>query len=143
MTTRETYGARPIACAVRAALAALVTGAVVASAAAAASPAAPPHSYKVGKRILLGRAKTICVIEGKWASGEPFRYEGWDSCAKLTVTPAKLGDYKDWPARGGKGALTVADIPAGAETIEVSNGASSVLVFRDAHGETRDVLIRD
>ncbi|HEY0027419.1 MAG TPA: hypothetical protein VGC35_06075 [Allosphingosinicella sp.] len=125
-----------------AALATLLISPVMTPAAIAArEPAA--RTFKVGGRTLEGRAKTVCVIEGKWADGEPFRYEGWDTCNELQVSSASLADYKDWRPRGGEGSLTVADIPQGAETIEISNDFSSVLVFRDRDGEMKEVLIRD
>jgi hypothetical protein len=37
----------------------------------------------------------------------------------------------------------VADIPRGAEVLEVSNSYSSVLLFRDKGGEMREILSRD
>ena len=125
-----------------AALAALLISPVVPTVAAAA-PEPAAHFFKVGGRTLEGRAKTICVIKGNWADGEAFRYEGWDTCSELQVSSASLADYKDWKPRGRRGSLTVADIPAGTETIEISNDFSSVLVFRDRNGEMKEVLIRD
>jgi hypothetical protein len=122
-----------------AALASLLISSVV----AAAAPEPAARKFKVGGRMLEGRAKTICVIEGSWADGEPFRYEGWDTCKELRVTSASLTEYKDWRPRGRKGSLTVADIPPGTETIEISNDFSSVLVFRDGNGEMQEVLVRD
>lgn len=109
----------------------------------AAAPEPAARAFKVGGRTLEGRPKTICVIEGKWADGEYFRYEGWDKCSEMRVSSASLADYKDWEPRGPKGSLSVADIPPGAETIEISNDFSSVLVFRDRNGELQEVLIRD
>lgn len=122
-------------------LAALFMGIVPMTAAQAAKPAT--HNFKVGGRTLLGEPKTVCVIKGTWGDGSLFRYEGWDSCQKMRITAASLAAFKGWKPRGRKGDLTVADIPAGSEVMEVSNDFSSVLVFRDRNGETREVLIRD
>lgn len=123
-------------------LAALLVSPVV-STAADAAPKSTIRAFKVGGRTLQGSPKTICVIEGKWADGEHFRYEAWDTCKEMQVTSAKLADYKGWEPRGRKGSPTVADIPPTAEPIEISNGFSSVLVFRDRDGEMKEVLIRD
>jgi len=120
----------------------LLTGAGLPIAAAAA-PKATAHVFKVGKRPFQGRPKTICQIEGKWADGQPFNYDAWDTCKKIMVKAASLAEYKDWAPRGRKGALTVSDIPAGTEVVEISNDYSSVLVFRDRRGNVQDVLIRD
>lgn len=125
-----------------AALVTLLIGPVVTSVAAAA-PEPAARAFKVGGRTLEGRPKTICVIEGKWADGSPFRYEGWDTCNELRVSSASLADYKDWEPRGRRGSPTVADIPLGTETIEITNDFSSVLIFRDRNGEMKEVLIRD
>jgi len=115
----------------------------LASSVAQAAPRAKPHIFKVGKRSFEGRAETICTIEGRWADGEYFRYQGWDACAKMRISSASLANYKGWAPCGRKGSLTVADIPPKAETIEISNDVSSVLVFRDQNGIMQEVLIRD
>lgn len=130
------------------AAAALATGLVglLVQASASASVAAPTAAqkvFKVGKRSFEGRPKTICVIEGKWTDGGGFRYEAWDTCKAMTVSAPSLATYKGWAPRGPKGAPTVADIPAGSEVIEISNGHSSVLVYRDGRGDLQEVLIRD
>jgi len=121
----------------------LLTGAGISTTAAAAAPRAAPHMFKVGKRSFQGSPKTICVIEGKWADGQPFSYDAWASCKEMTVKAASMANYKDWAPRGPKGALTVADIPAGTEVIEISNDYSGVLIFRDRRGNMQEVLIRD
>lgn len=127
----------------RAALLATLLISPVVTSMAEAAPKSSAHTFKVGSRTLQGQPKTICVIEGKWADGEPFRYEGWDTCKEMQVSSASLAQYKGREPRGRKGSPTVADIPPGTETIEISNDFSSVLVFRDADGEMQEVLIRD
>lgn len=127
-------------------LAAASIGLVVMTAtvtAAAAAPPAPSSTFKVGEQTFHGRAKTICQIEGKWADGQPFFYDAWDSCAEMKVNPASLADYEGWAPRGPKGSPTVADIPQGSEVIEINNGVSSVLIYRDRRGDIREVLVRD
>jgi hypothetical protein len=101
------------------------------------------RTFKVGSRALSGTPKTVCIIEGTWRDGTTLRYEGWDTCRKMSVRAASLADYKGWKPRGRKGALTVADIPPEIEVIEIGNEFSSVLVFRDRNGDTKEVLIRD
>lgn len=111
--------------------------------AAVAAPATAPRTFKVGKQTFVGRPKTICEIEGKWSDGEQFTYTAWDTCAEMRVHAASLADYGGWAPRGRKGSPTVADIPTGSEVIEISNGYSSVLIYRDRRGDIQEVLIRD
>ncbi len=111
--------------------------------AAVAAPSAVQRVFQVGKRSFEGSPKTICVIEGKWTDGGAFSYEAWDTCKAMTVSAPSLAAYKGWAPRGPKGAPTVADIPPGSEVIEIGNGYSSVLVYRDRRGDMQEVLIRD
>ncbi len=101
------------------------------------------RTFIVGSRVLSGTPKMTCTIEGTWRDGTPFYYAGWDSCPKMDVRSASLSEYKGWKPRGRKGSLTVADIPPGAELIEIGGEFSSVLVFRDRNQEMQEVLIRD
>ena len=110
------------------------------------SAQAAPQSnktFRVGKRMLEGRSKSICVIQGKWADGAPFRYEAWDSCDKMQMRNVTEKDYKDAPSLGEDDKFTVADIPPRAEVIEISNGVSTTLVFRDRRGIQREILSQD
>jgi hypothetical protein len=102
-----------------------------------------PKLFKVGSRALVGRPKTICEIKGKWADGGHFRYEAWDSCGKMRVRTVSEKDYKDAPSLGDDGHYSVADIPAGSEVLEISNGVSTTLVFRDRNAVQREILSRD
>lgn len=134
----------PISASLAAASIGLVVMTATVTAAAAAPPApAPSRTFKVGEQTFHGRAKTICEIEGKWADGQPFFFDAWDSCAEMKVNPASLADYEGWAPRGPKGSPTVSDIPQGSEVIEINNGVSSVLIYRDRRGDVREVLVRD
>ena len=115
------------------------------STAPAAKPAtaAKPHRFKVGNAIFAGSAKTICVIEGKWADGEHFRFEAWDECRAMRMRRVPESGYRGAPSLGASKDYTVADIPPGAEVLEVSNDYSSVLLFRDRRGAMREILSRD
>ena len=115
---------------------------VTASAAEAARPPAT-KLFKVGRRSLEGRDKTICVIEGKWAGGEYFRYGAWDSCSKMYMRRVTEKEYKDAPSLGAEKDPTVADILKGAEVLERENGVSKTLIFRDLKGEQREILSGD
>lgn len=108
---------------------------------AAQRPAA--KLFKVGSRSLEGRPETICIIEGKWADGEPLRFQTWDTCGKMHVRAVSEKDYKDAPSLGDDDDYSVADIPRGSEVLEISNGVSTTLVFRDRNGEQREILTRD
>lgn len=108
---------------------------------AAAGPA--PKVFKIGTRSLEGRPKTICVIDGKWADGEYFRYETWDACNKMRVRTASEKDYKGTPSLGSSDCYSVADIPRGSEVLEISNGVSATLVFRDRKGIQHEILTGD
>ena len=125
---------------------ALVIGATMSTpAAAVAKPAAAAkiHRFDVGGVTFGGSAKTICVIEGKWRSGELFRFEAWDECSEMRLRRLPAGAYQQTRSLGTNRDYTVADIPAGAEVIEVSNDYSSVLLFNDRRGVMREILSRD
>jgi hypothetical protein len=115
------------------------------SAAPAAKPtaAAKPHRFKVGSAIFSGSAKTICVIEGKWADGELFRYEAWDECSEMRIRRVPEASYRGAPSLGASKDYTVADIPAKSEVLELSNGYSRVLLFRDRRGIMQEILSGD
>lgn len=117
--------------------------AMSASVPAIAKPPAGLTSFKVGKQVFSGTPKTVCVIEGKWIDGEPFRYETWDSCREMTMRRATAAEYAGQRPRGSNKSVTVADIPPKGEVFEISNDFSSVLVFRDRAGVQREILIRD
>lgn len=103
--------------------------------ASAANGATPPQFAK--------KSETICVFEGEWADGEPFRYQGWDTCPKMKITRGDQVKYRSENPRGNDKRLSGRDIPSGAEVIDITNGASTVILFRDATGHTREILIRD
>jgi len=84
-----------------------------------------------------------CLLAGEWPGGAPLQYLAWDACAALTVRRVTLDDVRDARALGIDKRVTVADIPPGAPVVEVSNGASTVLLFPDADGVTREILIGD
>lgn len=118
----------------------------VPAASAMAKPAAAAKMsltrFSVGARALTGTPKLVCVIEGRWADGEPLRFESWDACPLMHVRPATLEELRGHGTRG-QSTAGFSDIPEGAEVLEFSNEYSSVLVFRDAKGRTREILIRD
>lgn len=115
---------------------------LVATSSAEAAPRPAPTMFKIGSRSLEGRPKTICVIEGKWADGEPFRYDAWDTCSKMNVRSVSEKDYRDAPSLGND-QYGVADIPRGSEVLELENGVSKTLVFRDRDGVQREILSGD
>lgn len=90
-----------------------------------------------------GRPKTICVIEGKWADGAPFRYEAWDSCGKMHMRAVTEKEFKGAPSLGEDDRYSVADIPPGSQVFELNNGISTTLVFRDRKGVQREILSGD
>lgn len=112
--------------------------------ASAAAPKAPlTTNFEVGSRILQGRPKTICVIEGTWADGEHLRFEAWDACSKMRVRPATIQEIGDAASLGADDKVTVRDIPPEAEVLQFSNDFSSVLIFRDKVGKVQEILIAD
>lgn len=121
----------------------LAAGIALAGSGLAAAVPGPANTFRVGKRLLVGRPKTICVIEGKWADGAPFRYEGWDNCGKMHVRSVTEKEYKEAPSLGEHNDVTVADIPQRAEVLEISNEFSTTLVFRDRRGIQREILSGD
>lgn len=116
---------------------------LAATSAANAAPRPAPRVFKVGSRSLEGRPKQICVIAGKWADGEPFRYETWDACSEMHVRAVTEAEYKDAPSLGSDDQYSVADIPRGSEVLEISNGFSAALIFRDRDGVQREILSKD
>lgn len=125
---------------------ALVAGAIVfapAATAAKPAPAAKLHRFDVGGVPFAGSEKTICVIQGRWRNGEPFRFEAWDECSEMRLRRVPAEEYRQARSLGTNRDYTVADIPAGAEVLEVSNGYSSVLLFNDRRGVMREILSRD
>ena len=127
------------------ALALIASCMTFATSTSAAKPAAgaKPHRFNVGGSVFAGSAKTICVIEGKWRDGGFFRFEAWDECSQMRMRRMPAASYRDVSAHGSNRGYTVADIPRGAEVLEVSNSYSSVLLFRDKGGEMREILSRD
>ncbi len=101
------------------------------------------RTFKVDHRTFLGTAKTVCVIEGKWADGELFRYEAWDKCADMSMRHATKAEFKDAPSLGDADDYEVADIPDGSEVIQINNDYSSVLIFRDGKSVMRTILVGD
>lgn len=101
------------------------------------------RTFQVAGRPFTGTAKTICVIEGKWADGEYFRYEAWDRCADMSMRRTSHADFKDEESYGNVDDPKVTDIPEKSEVFEVSNGSSSVLLFRDRKGVMREITISD
>ncbi len=116
---------------------------LVATCPAEAAPRPAPKMFKVGSRSLEGRPKLICVIEGKWADGKPLRIETWDTCREMRVRAVVEKDYKDSPSLGEEDHHSVADIPRKSEVLEVTNGVSTTLIFRDRNGVQREILTRD
>lgn len=110
----------------------------------AAPPATPKsHRFKVDNATFSGSAKLICVIEGKWRDGEPFRYEAWDACSKMRMRRPSMNEYKSAHSLGVNNDYSVVDIPDEGDVVEVSNESSSVLLFRDKDGVMREILSRD
>ena len=116
---------------------------LIATAAPGVAQRSAPKVFKVGARLLEGRPKTICVLEGKWADGSFLHYEAWDTCDKMHVRVVSEKDYKDAPSLGDDDHYNVADIPRGAEVLELTNGVSTTLIFRDRHGIQREILTQD
>lgn len=128
---------------VRRTLAVLVAAAILGAGAAHAATEPVARIFKLGPRTLQGRPKTICVITGSWADGAPFRYEAWDRCEKMKVRTVTEKDFKDAPSLGEDDEVGVKAIPRGAEVIEMSNGTSTILIFRDAQGMQRHIRTQD
>ncbi len=101
------------------------------------------RTFKVDGRTFSGTAKTVCVIEGKWADGEFFRYEAWDKCADMAMRRTTKTEFKDAPSLGDDDDYEVADIPDGSEVIQINNDYSSVLLFRDGKSNMRTILVGD
>jgi hypothetical protein len=103
----------------------------------------PVRTFKVGTSTFIGKPKTICVIEGKWSDGQPFRYETWDACSEMQITRGTQAEYKDERPRGTDKRFSGSDIPIGSEVFVISNDYSTILLFRDQRGIDREILIRD
>ena len=100
------------------------------------------RQFKVGPSVLIGRPKNVCVLEGKWADGEPFRYQAWDSCSKITiewVAPVRRPQTVNQVY--GRDRTFV--IPAGRDGYKISNDSSGVWLFRNNDGEVEEILVRD
>lgn len=136
---RKKSGLRPTVGGIFAVLAIILAGGSLAEAA----PRQDSSIFKVGNRTFQGRPEVICAIEGTWADGAPFRYEGWDMCAKMRLRAVTEKDYRGAPSLGEDDDFTVADIPRRSEVIEITNGVSTTIVFRDRDGKQREILTRD
>lgn len=84
-----------------------------------------------------------CLLVGEWPGGAPLQYLAWDACDKLTVRRVTFEEVRGEPSLGINDHVTVADIPPGAPIVEVSNGASTVILFPDRDGVTQEILISD
>lgn len=109
---------------------------------AAPSPPKATRTFKVGQATFTGTSKTICVIEGQWADGEPFRYEAWDRCAAMTITRVPPTD-RDQVVEQVLGPNRTFTVPAGSEGFHIGNDYSTVWVFRNRQGEVEEMLISD
>lgn len=101
------------------------------------------RTFQVAGRVFTGTAKTICVIEGEWADGEYFRYEAWDRCAEMTMRRTSRKEFKNEESYGNEDDPQITDTPLKAEVLELTNGSSSVLLFRDRKGVMREITISD
>lgn len=99
-----------------------------------------PHQFKVGSTTFTGTPKTVCVTKGMMSDGKSFRFEAWDECAKMRIRRLLATEYKNAPSLCTNDSFTVADIPPGADVIEVSNDYSSVLLFHDKNGVLGNIL---
>ena len=118
---------------------ALLMGAAFVPIAADAAPA-PATTFKVAGRTIVGTPKMNCVLEGKWADGSRFRYEAWDACSRIKVRRVTEQDARrnGEPIEG-----DFADIPPGAELVEVSNAYSTVVLYLDRDGEMKELTTAD
>lgn len=121
---------------------ALMFIALVGASVSAQAKSLPATTFKVGGSTFSGTAKTVCVIKGKWADGELFRYETWDECKQMHIRRASKETIRMAIPHGDTDAKTT-DIPPNAEVFEISNNYSQVLVFKDASGVTREILSGD
>lgn len=100
------------------------------------------RTLKMGGAVVKASPKAICVFE--WAYGDQQgRYEGWDSCARMTIRTATPTYLRGVRAHGRDKSVTVADIPRGAPSFVVGNGVSEVLIFIDRNGEVREIMTAD
>lgn len=60
----------------------------------------------------------------------------------MRVQTVSEKEYKDAPSLGTEDHYGVTDIPRGSEVLEISNGVSTTLIFRDRNGD-REILTRD
>ena len=109
-----------------------------------ASLAAAPLKkiFKVENLVFTGTPKTICLIEGKWRDGKPFRYEAWDSCPSMRMRRATRKELLQSVALGDSDQVP-STLPAQAEVIEISNAYSRTLLFRDRNGHLKHILVGD
>jgi hypothetical protein len=106
--------------------------------------AAPPtRLFKVGGGTITGTPKTICVLEGKWSDRESWRYEAWDTCARMRILRVSRSALQGVVPLGSRKDTVLADIPASAELFEIANTTSRVIIFRDQQGRLREIMTGD
>ena len=91
--------------------------------------------------MLVGTSKSVCMIQGKWADGQPLNYQAWDECPRLSVIKVSYDEIRN--ERSYDDDRPVAAIPKSAEMFRIGNENSEVLLYRDERGETRSIMISD
>ncbi len=107
------------------------------------APAIGGKKFQVDGKVFTGTPTTNCLIKGAWSDGSAFRYEAWDTCRAMHMKRVKAADFAGAPALGIDDHYEVSDIPPGSEVLWLSNYSSTVLLFRDNEGITREILIGD
>lgn len=98
--------------------------------------------FEVEGRKFTGSNSRVCIIEGRWSDGEPFRYQAWDACEKMTmkwVAPMPSPEMVE-QVNGTNRRFVV---PAGSESFHIGNDLSVVRVFRNFKGELEEILVSD
>lgn len=85
----------------------------------------------------------VCIISGEWKDGSVLYFQAWDRCEALIVRKETHKSVEGAPSLGVDDRWSVSDIPPQAEILSVANKYSTVLIFPDAEGITREILISD
>jgi hypothetical protein len=80
--------------------------------------------------------------EFSWHGGSTIWFIAWDRCEKMRFQEISVDERKIMKANPDS-EYDLSEIPKDAPLIKISNGVSSVLLFLDVHGRTKEILIGD
>lgn len=101
------------------------------------------REFMVESLRLQGTDRTVCILTGEWPDGSALRYQAWDECSRLRVRQVALDDVRNASSLGVEDDVSIGDIPLHAPIVEIANAFSTVIIFPDGEGATKEILISD